>query len=66
VIWPAEVPKDPVSPNPVKVFGLGFLASLFLAVVAAAYPDLRRGRIVERWQIERTLRLPILAELDRP
>ena len=66
VIWPAEVPKDPVSPNPVKVFGLGILGALFLAVFAAAYPDLRRGRIVERWQIERTLRLPILAELERP
>jgi uncharacterized protein involved in exopolysaccharide biosynthesis len=66
VIWPAEVPKDPVSPNPEKVFGLGILGALFLAVFAAAYPDLRRGRIVERWQIERTLRLPILAELERP
>ncbi len=63
VIWPPQVPVDPVSPNPVKVFTAGFLAAFILAVLAAAAPDLRAGRILERWQVERSLDLPILGEL---
>lgn len=65
VIWPPQVPREPVSPNPVKIFGAGILAALFLAVLAAAAPDLRSGRIIERWQVERTLGLPVLAELNK-
>ena len=65
VVWPPQMPTDPVSPNPVKVFGAGFLAALFLALVAAAVPDLRSGRIVERWQVERGLGLPVLAEIGK-
>ena len=64
VIWPAQVPKRPLS-QPAKVLGLGTLASLLLAVLAAVVAELRAGRIVERWQIERTLELPVLAELRR-
>lgn len=65
VIWPAQMPKDPVSPNPFKVFGLGAIASLLLALFAAAAPDLLAGRIVERWQVERTLGVPVIAVLRR-
>lgn len=65
VIWPPEVPRRPVSPKPMKVFGLGALASLLLALLAAAAPDLRSGRIVERWQVERSLDLPIVGEVGR-
>ncbi len=46
VIKPGEVPRKPVSPDPLRVFGLGALASLLLAVVVAAAFDLRSGRIV--------------------
>jgi len=65
VVWPPQVPVDPVSPNPVKILGAGFLAALFFATLAAAAPDLRTGRIVERWQVERSLDLPILGDLYR-
>lgn len=65
VIWPAEIPKKPVSPDPVKVFGLGTIASLLLALLVAAAPDLWANRIVERWQVERLLDLPVIAELKR-
>lgn len=65
VVWPPQVPRDPVSPNPVKIFGAGILAALFFALIAASAPDLRSGRIVERWQVERGLRLPVLAELNK-
>jgi uncharacterized protein involved in exopolysaccharide biosynthesis len=65
VIWPPEVPRAPVSPKPEKIFGLGAIASLLLALLAAAAPDLLSGRIVERWQVERSLDLPILGNLGR-
>ncbi len=65
VIWPPEVPRQPVSPKPLKVFGLGLLASLLLGLMTAAAPDILKGRVVERWQVERSLDLPVLGELGR-
>ncbi len=65
VIWPPEFPTEPVSPNPLKIFGAGVLAALLLAFGAAVAPDLWAGRIVQRWQLERALDLPILGEVRR-
>lgn len=65
VIWPTQVPKKPISPNPWKVFGAGGLASLLLAFLTAAFLDWRSGRVLERWQVERGLGLPILWERSR-
>ena len=65
VIWPATVPITPVSPKPVRVFGVGLLAALLLAVLAAAAPDVLLGRVVERWQVERELGIDVLATLRR-
>jgi len=65
VTWPAEVPTTPVSPKPSKVFGLGLFAALVFALSCAAAPDLLAGRIVQRWQVENVLELPVLAELNR-
>jgi uncharacterized protein involved in exopolysaccharide biosynthesis len=65
VVWPAQVPKKPVSPNPFKVFGLGFVGALGLAVLAAAWSARRSGRILVDWQVERTLDLPILGRIGR-
>lgn len=61
VVWPPEEPVDPVSPKPVKILGAGLLASLLLALFAAAAPDLVRGPILARWQLERGLGIPVLA-----
>ncbi len=62
VAWPAELPRSPSSPNPTRVFGVGLLGALLLAFGAATALELRRGLIVQRWQVLRQLRLPILAE----
>lgn len=65
VIWPTQMPRKPVSPNPLKIFGAGGLASVVLALLAAVALDWRSGRLLQRWQIERGLNLPILAQLRR-
>lgn len=66
IAWPAEMPRQPSSPSAPKVFGFGILGSLLLALLAATALELRRGRIVQRWQILRQLGLPILADQGRP
>jgi hypothetical protein len=65
VTWPAEVPKEPFRPKPLKTFGLGSMAVLLVALLCGAAPDLWSGKIIQRWQIERSLELPVLTELNR-
>jgi hypothetical protein len=65
ILWPAQVPRKAVSPNPIRVFGAGSLLSLFLAFASVIIPYLRSGLITERWQVERSLGLSVLAEFPR-
>jgi hypothetical protein len=65
IAWPAEVPREPFSPKPGKVLGLGSVAVLLFALLCAAAPDLLSAKIIQRWQIERGLELPVLTELNR-
>ena len=65
VIWPPRVPTTPIGPNPLKIFGMGGLAAVLLALFSAAAADWRSGRLQERWQIERGLGLPVIADLGR-
>lgn len=63
VIRPAQIPREPVSPNLKLIFLAGFFASLLLAVGVAVVKDLLSGRILETWQVERQLGLPVLGTL---
>jgi hypothetical protein len=60
VIKPAQEPKEPSSPNFRLVLVAGFLASLVLAIGIGVAADLMSNRILEAWQIQRQLGLPIL------
>ncbi len=64
-IRPAELPKRVAKPKIPVVVAAGILAGLLIAAVMAALVDLRSRRLVERWQVERTLGLPVLGELPR-
>ena len=66
VVSPAQVPKRPVSPTPLSFFVLGLGFSLALALAGAVVADLGHGRILEPWQVERFLGLPLLGEVTRP
>jgi hypothetical protein len=63
VIRPAQVPRDPMSPNLKLIFAAGFFASLLLALGVAVSKDLLSGQILETWQVERQLGLPVLGTL---
>jgi uncharacterized protein involved in exopolysaccharide biosynthesis len=65
VTWPAQVPKRPVSPKPLKVLGIGGIASLVLALLGAVLAEWRAGQVLDRWQIEGGLGLPILGQVRR-
>jgi capsular polysaccharide biosynthesis protein len=64
IVRPAEVSKHPHKPNPAMLF----VGALFLVVLIAfggvVLRERRKGVIVERWQVERKLKLPVLGELE--
>jgi capsular polysaccharide biosynthesis protein len=64
IVRPAEVSKHPHKPNPVMLFaGVVFLV-LLIAFGGVVLRERRHGIIVERWQVERKLKLPVLGELE--
>ncbi|HEY4103150.1 MAG TPA: hypothetical protein VGM44_04635 [Polyangiaceae bacterium] len=65
VIMPAEVPSRPQKPKPAMIIAGGLIASLLLALALPILAELRRGVIVETWQVHH-LQLPVLAELQLP
>jgi uncharacterized protein involved in exopolysaccharide biosynthesis len=66
VIRPAEVSKKPTKPKVPLLMGLGIFAGAVLAFVVTAGLDFRRGILLESWQIEARVGVPVLSELDRP
>lgn len=65
VLNPPSFPKRPVKPNTKLILVAGGVMGLALAVFAAVALDVWRRRILERWQVERLLKLRVLAELER-
>jgi hypothetical protein len=64
LLTPAEFPRKPVKPN-AKVIAIGgMLAGLILGLFAALARDVLGGRLLQSWQVKRSLGLPVLAELD--
>lgn len=65
VVAPPEVPGKPIKPKVPVILGVGVFLGLVLALLLAIGRELRRGKIVERWQVQE-LALPVLAELQFP
>jgi hypothetical protein len=64
LLTPAEFPRRPVKPN-AKVIAIGgIVAGLILGLFAALARDVLSGRLLQAWQVKRSLGLPVLAELD--
>jgi uncharacterized protein involved in exopolysaccharide biosynthesis len=65
ISMPAEVPSKPTKPKPALIVIGGLLFALLLALLFPILSELRRGVIVESWQVH-DLQLPVLAELRLP
>ncbi len=63
VIVPPEKPAAPVKPNVRKTVLAALVGAIVMAIVVATAADIRAGRILERWQVEKQLDLDVLAEV---
>jgi len=63
VITPAQRPRGPIKPKPALVVGASVIAGLVLAILSATLVDLHSRKLLENWQIEHQLKLPLLAEV---
>ena len=66
VIVPAEVPTKALRPNVPRTIIGGIIAALFLALFSATVADVLAGKVLHRWQIERSAELPVLGEVQMP
>jgi uncharacterized protein involved in exopolysaccharide biosynthesis len=66
IVRPPQLPKRALKPKVPVVLGGAVLGATVLALIAAVLADLRSGRILETWQVERTLGLEVLGQLPRP
>jgi len=66
VITPADVPRGPIKPKKILVLLGALLGGLAVGVFVAIALELKRDLIRETWQIERSVGLPVVANLDLP
>jgi hypothetical protein len=64
VLKPPQRPTAPIRPRVTLVLLASALAGLFLALLAPAMKDLSSRKVVEPWQIEHALGLPVLGEVS--
>ncbi|MCL2625913.1 MAG: hypothetical protein FWD46_03715 [Cystobacterineae bacterium] len=64
VIKPAQMPKRAASPNRPLIAVAGLAVGALLSVFICFLLDFLSGRIMESWQIENRLKLPVLSEFQ--
>jgi uncharacterized protein involved in exopolysaccharide biosynthesis len=63
VVSPAQTPRRASTPNVPLLMFAGMLAALIFSILACTAVDVWRGRVVEAWQIHRSLRMPVLSSV---
>jgi hypothetical protein len=63
IIRPPQMPRAPIKPNVPAILLAGVIGSVLLAVAAAVVMDLLTGRVLEPWQVERQIGVPILGSV---
>jgi uncharacterized protein involved in exopolysaccharide biosynthesis len=64
VVTPAEIPRGPKKPIGLLIGVASVLGAVLLAILSAAGADTMRGRILEPWQVRRSLKVEVLGELE--
>ncbi|MFP2960831.1 PCP family exopolysaccharide biosynthesis protein EpsV [Myxococcus sp. 1LA] len=65
VLAPPTFPERPSKPKVQLIVAAGVVGGIGMGIFAALALDIIRRRILEKWQVERILKLPVLAELER-
>ena len=65
ILRPAQLPRRPVAPNVSLILAAGAAFSVLLAVAVALGLDLYRGRILEAWQVERQVGVPVSLRIPK-
>jgi hypothetical protein len=66
IITPPQVPRQATSPKVSKIVMQGVVLGVVLVVFAVVALDLMSGMVLERWQVDRQLGLPVLADVRLP
>jgi hypothetical protein len=64
VLDPVQIPKKPIRPRVLLVVAGGLIFAVALAIGTAILADAASGRVIEAWQVDRLLGLPVLAEVE--
>ncbi len=64
LVQPAQTPRKPTSPNVLMILVGGFIGALGMAVFLAVAYDVWRRRLIEPWQVEQALKIPVLARVE--
>ncbi|MGZ6072120.1 MAG: chain-length determining protein, partial [Myxococcaceae bacterium] len=63
VIKPAQKPRGPIKPRPALLIPASVVAGLLLGIIATALIDLWSRKLLEPWQVEHALGIPLLGEV---
>lgn len=66
IVRPASVPKKPIKPDVTMVVVASLVLAFIAALLIGALRDFVSGRLVEAWQVERSLNLPVLSQVRVP
>jgi hypothetical protein len=66
VVTPARFPRRPTVPNIPVVTLVAVVAGMLCGLLLAVLLDLRRGRVLESWQVERLVGRPIIGDITLP
>jgi uncharacterized protein involved in exopolysaccharide biosynthesis len=65
LVTPPQMPKRPIRPYVLIYAVIGVLGGIVAAIAASTLRDLWGGRVLERWQVERALEIPVVGEFRR-
>jgi uncharacterized protein involved in exopolysaccharide biosynthesis len=63
VVRPPSVPKKPLKPPPEVIIGATLALAILCSIFIGSVRDWLSGRLVEPWQVERELEVPVLARV---